>query len=176
MKAKFSFRAFFFGSKKSRSFSRSGLSSSSSSTLSSSETPKSVLISKGSDWFHAYDGKISRQVLEVLFHRLGLEPLTEEELMLMLAEAADPNGDGCVSLEELGAPRSAEESELREAFEYFDSDGDGKISAEELLRVYSALGDERCTLEECQRMIVGVDGCEKGFVCFEDFARMMGRK
>lgn len=94
--------------------------------------------------------------------------------MLILAEA-DVDGDGCVSLEGLGAPSSPQGNELRAAFEYFDSDGDGRISAEELLRVFSALGDERCTLEECRRMIGGVDADGKGFVCFEDFARMMGR-
>jgi hypothetical protein len=65
------------------------------------------------------------------------------------------------------------EEELREAFEVFDTDRDGRISAEELLRVFRAIGDERCTLEECRRMIAGVDKNRDGFVCFEEFSVMM---
>lgn len=94
----------------------------------------------------------------------------------MLSEA-DLDGDGCISLNEFGALSSslgpAEAHEMRDAFEYFDRDGDGRISAEELLGVFLALGDEGCTLADCQRMIEGVDVEGKGFVCFEDFARMM---
>lgn len=63
--------------------------------------------------------------------------------------------------------------ELVEAFAVFDTDRDGRISAEELLRVFQAIGDELCTLEECRRMIESVDRNGDGFVCFEDFSRMM---
>ena len=65
------------------------------------------------------------------------------------------------------------DSELRETFDFFDEDHDGKITAEELWRVFSTLGDEGCTLAECERMIAEVDKNGDGFVCFEDFARMM---
>ena len=65
------------------------------------------------------------------------------------------------------------DEELRETFEVFDTDGDGKITAEELMRVLAAIGDERCTLEDCGRMIAEVDKNGDGEVCFEDFSRLM---
>nr|GLL24548.1 probable calcium-binding protein CML36 [Ipomoea trifida] len=123
------------------------------------------------------DGKIRKEELEALLSRVGAEPPTREELRLMLSEV-DRDGDGCISLEEFSvlssafAPPSCD-SELRDAFDFFDTDHDGKISAEELFNVFRTIGDSRCTLEECRRMIVGVDNNGDGFVCFEDFCRMM---
>ncbi|XP_077242527.1 putative calcium-binding protein CML36 [Tasmannia lanceolata] len=187
-----------FGSKKSRSMSKSDPSYFSSiSSTSSKETPKSVLHPKlnisgdFSDFsadisydvievFKLFDkdgdGNISRHELELVFQRLGAEPPSDKELGLILDDA-DQDGDGSISLEEFGALYSALgpvcRSELLDAFNYFDTDRDGKISAEELFGVFSTLGDDRCTLEECRRMIEGVDTDGDGFVCFEDFARMM---
>ncbi|GFY84740.1 calcium-binding EF-hand family protein [Actinidia rufa] len=163
-----------FRSKKSRSVARSdplsfsGSSSSDSSDLSveqhhhhkssaGKETPTSVL------------------PLEVL-RRVGTAPPTEEELAVMLSEV-ECGGDGSISFEELGEIGSACDSEeLREAFEFFDADGDGRITAEELHAVFSAIGDEQCTIDECRRMISGVDKNGDGFVCFEDFSRMMEQR
>lgn len=97
----------------------------------------------------------------------------------MLKEVDGDDGD-CISLEELASrvagtsgEGSVETEELREVFEFFDADRNGKISAEELHRVFGVIGDERCTLEECMRMIATVDRNGDGFVCFEDFCRMM---
>ncbi|GMH18692.1 hypothetical protein Nepgr_020533 [Nepenthes gracilis] len=123
------------------------------------------------------DGKITKRELEELFGRIGKEPLSEEEIVAILREI-DMDGDGCISLEEFGAISSAfgpasDMAELREAFEVFDVDHDGKITAEELLNVFVAIGDERCTLEDCRGMIQSVDRNGDGFVCFEDFALMM---
>lgn len=91
----------------------------------------------------------------------------------MVLREVDREGEGCVSLEELGS--GSGEAELKGAFEYFDADGDGKISAEELLGVFRLIGGEegRCSLEDCRRMIRGVDKNNDGFVCFQDFAHMM---
>ncbi|EEF27979.1 probable calcium-binding protein CML35 [Ricinus communis] len=120
------------------------------------------------------DGIVSRTQLESLLIRLG----AEEEVATMLSEV-DRDGDGCISVEALmsriGGPacEPAGDDELRVAFEFFDTDHDGKITAEELMGVYKAIGDERCTLDDCRRMIAGVDKNGDGFVCFEDFARMM---
>ncbi|KAK6941742.1 EF-hand domain [Dillenia turbinata] len=123
------------------------------------------------------DGKITRRELEALLSRVGAEPPSEDELMTMLSEI-DRDGDGCISLEEFGAISSAFAppacgSELRDAFDFFDTDHDGKITAEELFAVFTSFGDDRCTLEDCRGMINGVDRNGDGFVCFEDFTRMM---
>ncbi|KAL1555366.1 putative calcium-binding protein CML36 [Salvia divinorum] len=123
------------------------------------------------------DGKITKEELESLLSRLGAEPPSKEELSQMLSEV-DRDGDGCITLEEFHAigsafAPSADSSELRHTFDFFDSDRDGKITAEELFSVFKTIGDARCTLEECRRMIRGVDRNGDGFVCFEDFTRMM---
>ncbi|KAL8036991.1 hypothetical protein ABFX02_11G011200 [Erythranthe guttata] len=191
-----------FKSKKSRSVSRSEETSSfgSQTTASSSSTedafmnpngglstPTSVLPSADglcSELKQAFemidrdgDGKIKKEELEGLLSRLGAEPPSREELKLMLSEV-DKDGDGCISLEEFYGIGSAFapptcDGELRSTFDFFDSDRDGKITAEELFRVFETIGDARCTLEDCRRMIRGVDRNGDGFVCFEDFSLMM---
>ncbi|XP_051148342.1 probable calcium-binding protein CML36 [Andrographis paniculata] len=123
------------------------------------------------------DGKIRKEELEGLLLRLGAEPMSKEELNSMLNEV-DRDGDGCISLQEFYAIGSAfapaaGDGELRETFDFFDSDRDGKITAEELFNVFRTIGDARCTLEDCRRMIGGVDRNGDGFVCFADFSRMM---
>ncbi|PIN05509.1 Calmodulin and related proteins (EF-Hand superfamily) [Handroanthus impetiginosus] len=126
------------------------------------------------------DGKIKKEELEGLLCRLGAEPPSQEEMKLMLSEV-DRDGDGCISLEEFYAIGSAfappaGDCELREAFDVFDSDRDGKITAEELFNVFKTIGVARCTLEDCRRMISGVDKNGDGFVCFEDFSLMMEQR
>ncbi|CAL9144420.1 unnamed protein product [Musa hybrid cultivar] len=125
------------------------------------------------------DGKITKRELEAVLRRLVPDAPTAEEVASMVAEM-DRDGDGCISLDEfaalgpaLAASAGGGESELREAFAVFDADGDGKVSAEELLGVFATLGDCGCTLEDCRRMIGGVDADGDGFVGFEDFVRMM---
>ncbi|XP_031274313.1 probable calcium-binding protein CML36 [Pistacia vera] len=159
-------------------------------------TPTSVLPQRSGDWSDISadihyelvqvfklldsdnDGLVSRTELESLLIRLGAEPPTQEEVSLMLSEVAS-DGDGCISLDALtsrvvdSAYKPAREPELRETFDFFDTDHDGKITAEELLRVFTELGDQQCTLEDCRRMIALVGKNENGFVCFEDFSKMM---
>lgn len=125
------------------------------------------------------DGMVSRKELEALLSRLGAEPPSREEVTMMLSEVEAGEDSGCISVEALmsrfgsAACEPVCDSELRETFGYFDTDHDGKITAEELLSFFTAIGDERCTLEECRRMIAGVDKNGDGFVCFKDFSRMM---
>lgn len=185
--------------KKTRSVSRSDQSSFGSATSCSDDsthhskpagsgTPTSVLPDPStSDFYNLVqafkiidtdgDGKISRAELGSLLGRVGSVPLTEEELTMMLGEL-DIDGDGCISLEEFSAISSAfrppsDDVELREVFEFFDTDHDGKITAEELLCVLTSIGDGVCSLDDCRGMIKGVDKNMDGFVCFEDFTKMM---
>lgn len=187
----------FFRSKKERSFvSRSdppsfGSGSSSEDSThnkptTGSHTPTSVLpdwsddVSVRWDLAQAFrlidrdnDGVVSRQDLEAVLTRLGAS-----DVSTMLSEV-DGDAHGHITVESLmnrvgsGLEPGSDLDELKEAFEVFDTNRDGRISAEELLRVFQAIGDERCTLEECRRMIEGVDKNGDGFVCFEDFSRMM---
>ncbi|XP_059308995.1 probable calcium-binding protein CML36 [Lycium ferocissimum] len=124
-------------------------------------------------------GKIRKEQLEAILTRIGgKSPPSEEELELLLDEV-DKNGDGCINLEDFGLINSAfdptveDASELKDAFDFFDEDHDGKITAEELFNVFNMIGDAKCTLEDCRRMIASVDKNGDGFVCFEDFCLMM---
>ena len=126
------------------------------------------------------DGVITRSELEALLSKVARQPPSGEEVSLMLSEV-DGDGDGCISLETLmskvvgpACDEPAFEPELRETFDIFDTDHDGKITAEELMAFYKEkIEDELCTLEDCRRMIASVDKNGDGFVCFEDFSRMM---
>ncbi|KAG6603330.1 probable calcium-binding protein CML36 [Cucurbita moschata] len=135
-------------------------------------TPTSVLLAGCSDSDQREnDGVVSRKELEAILSRIA----SEEEVAMMLSEV---DGGGFIRLDELMARvgsgfDAVGESELRETFEFFDADHDGRISAEELHGVYRSIGDERCTLEDCRRMIRDVDEDGDGFVCFTEFVRMM---
>ncbi|ESR34501.1 putative calcium-binding protein CML36 [Citrus sinensis] len=124
------------------------------------------------------DGVVLRSELEALLIRLGADPPTQEEVKSMLSEV-DREGDGYIPLEALisrvgnSSCEPACEPELKETFDFFDADHDGKITAEELFGVFTKLGDELCTLDDCRGMIALVDKNGDGFVCFEDFSRMM---
>ncbi|KAF5188858.1 Calcium-binding ef-hand family protein [Thalictrum thalictroides] len=180
-------------------FSSTGSSSSSSDGSSTnlkeipgSTTPNTVLPSRyqflhsksiiSSDTDSDAAKTIPLRQLETLLRRVGA---SEEEIAMMLIDddvvdheqEGSTDAGGCVSLAKFGEMSSAFgpacDTEIRDTFDFFDVDRDGKISAEELLGVFSSIGDNQCTLEDCQRMIAGVDSNGDGFVCFEDFTRMM---
>ena len=93
--------------------------------------------------------------------RLSHGEPSDDELDAVAAMAAQP-------------PAPGGEDNLMEAFRVFDGDGDGRITAEELRAVMEAiLGAEGCSLDDCRRMIGGVDADSDGFFGFQDFARMM---
>ncbi|KAF0897193.1 hypothetical protein E2562_034238 [Oryza meyeriana var. granulata] len=143
-----------------------GSTTSSSSSDESVTTPRSVLPpSVASSSGTKKPAAVTLEDLEVALRRVIS---SEEELAEMLSEA---KGAGLV-LEEIAAP-AADEGELKETFAVFDADGDGRISAEELRAVLASLGDELCSVDDCRRMIGGVDTDGDGFVCFDEFARMM---
>ncbi|KAG8053951.1 hypothetical protein GUJ93_ZPchr0001g29456 [Zizania palustris] len=123
------------------------------------------------------DGRISRSELSALFESLG-HAATDDELARMMAEA-DSDGDGFISLDEFAAlnatangDAAAVEEDLRHAFRVFDADGNGTISAAELARVLHGLG-EKATVQQCRRMIEGVDQNGDGLISFEEFKVMM---
>ncbi|KAK7344992.1 hypothetical protein VNO77_15317 [Canavalia gladiata] len=169
-----------------------GSGTSSSAAANGGRTPTSVLPAVSGDWADAVTGDFHFELAQAF--RLidrdndGIVSVAEFETVLARLSRAAPSesvisavfgaGD-CISVDELanrvgsGFGAGSNSEELREAFELFDEDGDGRISAKELLRVFAAIGDEDCTLEECRRMIDRVDRKGNGFVCFEDFSRMM---
>ncbi|VAH85209.1 unnamed protein product [Triticum turgidum subsp. durum] len=71
-----------------------------------------------------------------------------------------------------GSPARSAEEELRLAFKVFDADGSGDISAAELARVLHGLG-EKATVQQCRRMIEGVDKNGDGLISFDEFKVMM---
>ncbi|KAK9091469.1 hypothetical protein Sjap_024646 [Stephania japonica] len=124
------------------------------------------------------DGKISMSELGSIMMSLGYNA-SEEELSKMMKEA-DLDGDGFIDLNEFVEMNtkevdSKEEIEdLRNAFKVFDADKNGLISREELCNVMRSVGDS-CSIEDCKRMISGVDSDGDGQINFEEFKVMMMR-
>ncbi|CAL9114477.1 probable calcium-binding protein CML18 [Musa acuminata AAA Group] len=122
------------------------------------------------------DGRISASELAAVLRALGSDP-SPDEIRDMIAEM-DADRDGFVDLQEFaafhrcGVGRGGAEAELKDAFRMYDLDSDGLISVDELLRVMRSLG-EKCTLEDCARMIRSVDSDGDGSVSFEEFKTMM---
>ncbi|XP_061369005.1 probable calcium-binding protein CML25 [Gastrolobium bilobum] len=122
------------------------------------------------------DGKISSSELGSIMGSLG-QPTSEEELDNMIKEV-DSDGDGYISLEEFielntkGVDPDEVLENLKDAFSVFDIDGNGSITAEELHMVMASIGDE-CSVDECRKMIGGVDSDGDGMIDFEEFKKMM---
>ncbi|KAH7300984.1 hypothetical protein KP509_23G006700 [Ceratopteris richardii] len=126
------------------------------------------------------DGKISAEELRSVLSSLG-EDVTREEAALMVADI-DSDGDGFIDLAEFVEMNralqaaSTDEEEMAAAFAIFDLRKDGKIRAEDLQQVLVRMGragSQLCSIEECRRMISGVDRKGLGHVDYDDFKRMM---
>ncbi|KAL1317940.1 hypothetical protein HN51_070173 [Arachis hypogaea] len=122
------------------------------------------------------DGKISSSELGSIMGSLG-QSASKEELDKMIREV-DADGDGFISLGEFIElntkdidPNEVLEN-LKDAFSVFDIDGNGSITADELHNVMASLG-ESCSLDECRKMINGVDSDGDGAIDFEEFRTMM---
>ncbi|KAJ7962228.1 putative EF hand calcium-binding family protein [Quillaja saponaria] len=129
------------------------------------------------------DGKISTIELSEVLLSLGFnkKSIATKEAECMVKEM-DFNGDGFVDLEEFMVAMNNPDGKndtcigedyLKDAFMIFDTDKNGLISDKELQRVLINLGYDKCRLEECKRMIKGVDKNGDGFVDFEEFQSMM---
>ncbi|KAF9623441.1 hypothetical protein IFM89_003025 [Coptis chinensis] len=122
------------------------------------------------------DGKISSKELGDILRALG-SYTTEEELKQMMAEI-DTDGDGFIDIDEFAEFHKSEESsergasEMKDAFDMYDKDQNGLVSASELHMVLNSLG-EKCSIDDCGRMIKSVDSDGDGYVNFEEFKKMM---
>ncbi|KAM7471086.1 hypothetical protein LguiA_009269 [Lonicera macranthoides] len=123
------------------------------------------------------DGKISATELVEVLKSLGSDTSVDEVNRMM--DEMDTDRDGFINLEEFtgfckagSAYGDGGETELKEAFHLYDQDNDGKISVEELHKILTRLG-EKCTIQDCTRMIDSVDSNGDGFVNFEEFKKMM---
>ncbi|KAK6921306.1 EF-hand domain [Dillenia turbinata] len=127
------------------------------------------------------DGKISSSELGNILEALGFT-VSQEELSRMMEEL-DTDRNGSISLEEFaefckgdvaddGLGSDGGNQELKDAFDTYDHDKNGLISASELHLVLSRLG-EKCSLEDCIRMIKSVDSDGDGNVSYDEFKKMM---
>ncbi|KAL1556532.1 putative calcium-binding protein CML25 [Salvia divinorum] len=122
------------------------------------------------------DGRICAEELGSIMRSLG-HPVPEDELRSMIREV-DADGDGFIDLREFielntsNVDNDEAQENLRHAFDIFDADKNGAISAEELLNVLRSLGEE-CTLDDCKKMISGVDIDGSGTIDFDEFKAMM---
>ncbi|KAL6270395.1 hypothetical protein ACE6H2_027306 [Prunus campanulata] len=122
------------------------------------------------------DGKISQQDYKAILRALGKGNMVGE--VRKIFRVADLDGDGFINFKEFmevhkrgGGIRTID---IQNAFRTFDLNGDGKISAEEVMEVLERLG-ERCSLEDCQRMVRAVDTDGDGVVDIDEFMTMMTR-
>ncbi|EES05570.1 probable calcium-binding protein CML20 [Sorghum bicolor] len=97
-----------------------------------------------------------------------------------MVAAADRDGDGFISLEELGAllEDGDKADTLRAAFAEYDENGDGVITAEELRRALRRLGivGEEMSAERCAEIVAAVDRDDDGVISFDEFKAMMAIK
>nr|XP_043607048.1 calcium-binding allergen Ole e 8-like [Erigeron canadensis] len=130
------------------------------------------------------DGKISTSELVHIMKSLGSE--TSEEEVKQMMKTIDTDSDGYISLEEFtGFCKSTSSNggdendvvamkELKDAFDHYDLNKNGLISSSELHQILSKLG-EKCTEDDCVKMIKSVDADGDGFVDFVEFQKMMSR-
>ncbi|KAL5206933.1 hypothetical protein ABZP36_035142 [Zizania latifolia] len=119
-------------------------------------------------------GRVSRKDLQALLERFGKADAANEARRMICV--ADDNKDGCMDFDEfMEVHRNGVQlSDMRRAFFVFDKDGDGRISAEEVMDVLLKLG-ERCSLEDCRKMVKKIDRNHDGLVDMDDFMAMMTR-
>jgi len=124
------------------------------------------------------DRKISVSELEVMLSTHGSKTKSGDVKRMM--EQIDQNGDGYIDLKEFTdfhctyVVAAVKDNELHDAFDLYNLDKDGLISPNELHIVLNKLG-EKCSLNDCQRIVSNIDAdCDRNFN-FEEFKKMMAR-
>ncbi|CAA7032665.1 unnamed protein product [Microthlaspi erraticum] len=127
------------------------------------------------------DGKISIDELKDVIGALSPTASPGETKLMMKQFDLDGNGfidmDEFVALFQIGEDGNnnnggGEIRDLKEAFDLYDLDRNGRISAKELHSVMKNLG-EKCSIQDCKRMISKVDVDGDGCVNFDEFKKMM---
>ncbi|KAI4295645.1 hypothetical protein L6164_035667 [Bauhinia variegata] len=120
------------------------------------------------------DGKISQQEYKAILRALGMGNMINE--VPNIFRVVDLDGDGFINFKEFmeaqkkgGGIRTID---IQSAFRTFDKNDDGKISAEEVQEMLRRLG-ERCSLDDCRRMVRAVDTDGDGMVDMDEFMVMM---
>ncbi|KAL8541381.1 hypothetical protein ACS0TY_002585 [Phlomoides rotata] len=123
------------------------------------------------------DGKISPDEYKAILKALGKGNLLRKEVQKIF-EVADLDGDGFIDFNEFVEMQKRDGGvktmDLHRAFQAFDKDNDGKITVEEVYDLLRRLG-ERCTLQDCQKMVRAVDVNGDGVIDSDEFITMMTR-
>ncbi|KAI3712249.1 hypothetical protein L1987_70800 [Smallanthus sonchifolius] len=120
------------------------------------------------------DGKISRSEYKAILRALR-QGGTERDVQKIF-EVADLDGDGFIDFKEFMELQrkggGVKAIDVQSAFRTFDLDGDGKISVEEVYELMKRLR-ERCSMQDCQKMVRVVDSNKDGVIDMDEFMTMM---
>ncbi|CAN4107703.1 unnamed protein product [Withania somnifera] len=123
------------------------------------------------------DGKISPEEYKAILKAMGKKSLLTKEVQKIF-DVADADGDGFIDFKEFVEVQKKEGGvktmDLQGAFRTFDKDGDGKISVQEVYELQKGLG-QRCSLQDCRKMVKAVDANGDGVIDLDEFVTMMTR-